>query len=248
MRSITSPEWTQFLVDVSDAKAALGNPDVVWYRGHANADFYLLASLLRYSNGLSKERYLFNTFKKFSDRINTRRQSDWETLFDMQHHHIPTRLLDWSETFGVALFFAATYNQSHHLGKDAAVYLLDPVKLNRISGVDRVLSIPQDEGRLSYTGIYWDHTPFSPAAPIAIEPIFVNDRMRAQRGVFTIHHDKKDPLEAAFPTAVKKVTLPSSVIPAALEFLELSNLTMFSIYPDFAGLANHLQNTSGLLV
>ena len=110
---------------VQEAKADLGNPELLWYRGHPNVDFYLLASLLRFENGLDKEQYLFNNFRKFSDRILKRRESEWETLFEMQHYGIPTRLLDWSETLGIALFFAATYNRSHHPKQDAAIYLLD---------------------------------------------------------------------------------------------------------------------------
>jgi FRG domain len=246
MTGITSPDWTNFLESIKAARAALGNPDTVWYRGHPNAKYYLLANLLRYKNGIAKEQHLFNSFRKFSDRILDRRKSEWETLFEMQHYGVPTRLLDWSETFGVALFFAATYNQSHHAGQDAAVYLLDPVALNRISGKDRILRIPNDEGDFNYTKIYWQHSPFKATAPIAVEPIYINDRMLAQRGMFTIHHDNIDPIEDTFPAAIKKVILPASVVSAAVEFLELSNLHAYSIFPDVTGLAEHLKNTSQL--
>jgi len=246
MEDITSPSWISFLQAVKEAKEALGNPEVLWYRGHANSDYYLLPSLLRSKNGLARERYLFTSFRKLSDRILKRRESEWETLFDMQHYGVSTRLLDWSETFGIALFFAATYNKASHSGTDAAIYLLDPIELNEISGVHSIFRIPEDEHRFSYTKIYWEHTPFSPSAPIAIEPIFINDRMLAQRGMFTVHNDKRDPIEKLYPSAVKKVILPSSTVPAALEFLELSNLNIFSVFPDLAGLADYLMRTSGL--
>lgn len=246
MSSITSSAWTQFLEEIKSARAELKNPDTVWYRGHPNAKHYLLASLLRYKNGIDKERQLFTSFRKFSERILARRDGEWETLFEMQHYGIPTRLLDWSETFGVALFFAATYNQSHYMGQDAAIYLLDPIALNKISRKSKILQIPQDESGFGYTDIYWEHNPFKAPAPIAVEPRFLNDRMLAQRGMFTIHHDKIDPLENTFPNEIKKVILPASVMPAALEFLELSNLHAYSIFPDVAGLAEHLRNNSGL--
>src|SRR5262245_26762387 len=103
MSGITSTEWSDFLSAIKQAKADLGNPETLWYRGHPNADFYLLASLLRFNNGLLKEQQLFTDFRKFSDRILKRRASEWETLFEMQHYGVPTRLLDWSETFGIAL-------------------------------------------------------------------------------------------------------------------------------------------------
>ena len=71
--------------------------------------------------------------------------------------------------------------------------------------------------------------------------------MLAQRGMFTVHHDKIDPIEDTFPNAIKKVILPNAVIPAALEFLELSNLNIFSVFPDLAGLSGYLTSTSGLV-
>jgi hypothetical protein len=243
---ITSPEWTSFLEEIKDARASLENPDTVWYRGHPNAKYYLLANLLRYENGIEKEQHLFNSFRKFSDRILERRKSEWETLFEMQHYGVPTRLLDWSETFGIALFFAATYNLSSHSGNDAAIYLLDPVALNKISGKSGILRIPHDEEGFGYTKIYWDHSPFKATAPISVEPVFLNDRMLAQRGMFTIHHDEIEPIEDEFPKAIKKVILPSNVMPAAMEFLELSNLHAYSVFPDVAGIAEYLRNTSGL--
>jgi hypothetical protein len=246
MDGITSSGWTDFLLAIKKATADLGNPEVLWYRGHANAEFYLLASLLRYENGIEKEKHLFTNFKKFSDRILKRRDSEWETLFEMQHYGIPTRLLDWTETFGVALFFATNYNLSRHRGKDAAIYVLDPLNLNKLSGIGEILRIPQDESKFGYTKIYWEHTPFAASGPIAIEPIFINDRMLAQRGMFTVHHDRIEPIEDKFPTAIKKVVLPSSAMVAAAEFLELSNLNIFSIYPDFAGISEYLSSTSGL--
>lgn len=243
---ITSPAWIDFLEAIKTARASLGSPDIVWYRGHPNAKHYLLASLLRYKNGLDKEKQLFASFRKFSERILARRNGEWETLFEMQHYGIPTRLLDWSETFGVALFFAATYNQSHHKGQDAAIYLLDPIALNMLSRKGKILQIPQDETGFGYTSIYWEHEPMKATAPIAVEPRFLNDRMLAQRGMFTIHHDNIEPLEVTFSKEIKKVVLPAAVMPAALEFLELSNLHPYSIFPDVAGLAEHLKNNSGL--
>lgn len=246
MNEMASPLWIQFLESMRQAKADLGDPDVLWYRGQPNARFPLLATLLRYENGLAKERSLFTNFKKFSDRILKRRNSDWETLFEMQHYGVPTRLLDWSEAFGVALFFAATDNQRYHPNEDAAMYLLDPMALNRIGGRNRIVRVPEDEDKFSYTGIYLDPKLTTAIAPVAIEPIFFNERILAQRGMFTVHHDKIDPIENSFPGATKKVILPKAAIPAALEFLVLSNLNIFSVFPDLGGLSRYLKSTAGL--
>lgn len=246
MHGVTSPEWSIFLGTVKAANDALGDPDIIWYRGHPDVDHYLLASLLRYKNGLQKEQYLFESFQKFSDRIFKRRTSEWETLFEMQHYGVPTRLLDWTESFGVALFFAAYYNKRRNSVKDAAIYLLSPKRLNKYSGINRVYRMPEDEGSFSYKGIYWNKTPFAANAPIAIEPIFINDRMLAQRGMFTVHHDDIEPLENEFPDAVQKVVIPNHIIDAAIDFLDLTNINEYSVFPDLAGIAGYLTSESDL--
>ncbi len=242
-----SKSWNDFLINVQIAKKELGNPEIIWYRGHWNYSHYLLPSLLRYSNGIDKEQRLFHTFRRFADKVFKSRESDWETLFDMQHYHIPTRLLDWTESFGIAMYFAAYYNNLKKSKEDAAIYLLDPLKLNKVSGKSEVLKIPRQENEFSYSGIYWDYKPFKANAPIAIEPVFKNDRIVAQRGTFTVHDDDIAPIEDKFPQAIKKVRLENDAIKAAIEFLDLANLNEYSVFPDLAGIAGHLNNNSGLI-
>lgn len=220
---------------------------MIWYRGQSNFNHNLIPSLLRYSNGIEKEKYLFNSFKKFSDRILPKRESEWETLFNMQHNGIPTRLLDWSETFGIALFFAAYYNSMSSENIDAAVYLINPLKLNNILKIDKIYRIPDEEAEFSYTGIYLDHKPFAASSPVAIEPIFINGRMLAQRGMFTVYNDIKEPIEVLYPTIVKKIRLPKDIIPLALDFLDLANINAYTVYPDLPGIADFLRRSSKLV-
>jgi len=242
-----SLHWNNFLINVQKAKRELGNPEIIWYRGHSNFKYYLLPSLLRFENGIDKEQKLFHTFRRFSDRVFKYRESDWETLFDMQHYGIPTRLLDWTESFGIAMYFAIYYNNLAKSTEDAAIYLLDPLKLNEVSGKTDILKLPRQENEFSYTGIYWNNNPFKATAPIAIEPIFKNDHIIAQRGTFTVHDNDIKPSEDKFPLAIKKVKLEKEAIKAGVEFLELANLNEYSVFPDLAGIAQHLNNTSGLI-
>ena len=54
----------------------------------------------------------------------------WLTL--MQHYGLPTRLLDWSESPLVALYFALSSDEDAKA--DAAVWVLNPMKLNKKVG------------------------------------------------------------------------------------------------------------------
>ena len=243
MESLSSVEWIDFLNAIGLAKKQLGNSDTIWYRGQNNVNYPLLPTLLRYKNGIEKEKLLFERFCKFSERISQRRECEWETLFEMQHYGIPTRLLDWSETFCIALFFAV-YS---HTEQDAAIYLLNPKKLNEQNYDGKILKLPKVDN-FKYSALYIDRDLPRPTSPVAVEPIFSNSRMFAQRGMFTIHHDKTDPIEKKFPKAVKKVVLSNKLFPTIKEFLELSNINELTVFPDFAGMAGYLKHSTGLIM
>jgi len=156
-------EWHDFVSQVQEAEDLLGNPELIWYRGVVDESHRLLPSLLRRENGAAKERDLFVKYRTLAMTLQENRDSDWQTLFDMQHHGIPTRLLDWTEVLGIAVFFATLGNPETH----AAVYVLDPVGLNARS---LKVGIPQvDDKVFAYRSIYWHHDPVTSVWPIAIE-------------------------------------------------------------------------------
>jgi FRG domain len=160
----------------------------------------------------------------------------------MQHYGLPTRLLDWSETLGIATFFAVNYANGQ---SNTALYVLDPVALNEYSGVKEVPFIPENID-FDYKKIYWHKKPFAPIYPIAIQPIFQNDRILAQTGMFTVHGDDATPIEELCPKAVKKVVLTERAISEAKDFLEISNINARSVFPDMMGVAAHVRKIAGL--
>ena len=245
MAPLVAQTWNELLQHVKKIRGELASPDRLWFRGQGNADYALLPSLLRFGNGLDKEKFLFEKFRQFSLKVFPRRTDDWETLFDMQHYGIPTRLLDWTETLGIAVFFAATYNHRFYRGKDAAIFLLDPISLNAYSRIKKVPQIPDDKD-FNYRDIYWEKKPFAPSAPIAVEPIFLNDRILAQKGKFTIHGDDTNPIEVSCEKAAKRIVLTGTSIQEALEFLEIANINEYSVFPDMSGIADYVRRSASL--
>jgi len=230
--------WQEFLENIREAREDLGNPPVIWYRGHSHSGWSLVPGLYRDSTWADRERRAFEAFDRTATRLFDKRQSDWEVLFDMQHYGIPTRLLDWSEALGVAVAFVM--HTPLPTPTDAAVYVLNPIALNALSGLAEIKTLPSDQA-FEYKQIYWYKQPFAPQRPIAIYPPLQSARLFAQRGVFTIHGDRKLGLEEQSPHVVRKVILPVGARPAAMQFLQDANLDEYAIYPDIVGMARLLR-------
>lgn len=79
---------------------------IIFYRGHSNANYSLRPSIMRTNSLQENERQIYNEllincpdeFEKCSSHL--------DKLVKMQHYGLPTRLLDITRNFLVALFFA----------------------------------------------------------------------------------------------------------------------------------------------
>jgi hypothetical protein len=169
----------------------------------------------------------------------------WGILFAMQHHRVPTRLLDWTESFACALFFAQFERNE---GEDAAVFVLNADELNRVStGREGLIPIIEDPAAKTNvpiaewlpTYLWPDGHP--PLKTVAIVPHRTNPRMAAQRATFTICGDSFSPLEKEYSSCIAKINLPSSLYDDVEAFLELLGVGPSTYFPDLEGLAMHFR-------
>jgi FRG domain len=207
--------------------------ELIWYRGQSVSTRPLIPSLARQARGIEAEFTLCKRFMQNAVPFRTLRPKDeWEWLFLMQHHGVPTRLLDWTESPLVGLYFAVDSN----LDQDGALWCLLPTRLNEQANItyDFSAEIPC----FGYDSILDNYLPTRIAgergtrlSPVAALALRENPRMYAQLGTFTITHREQTALEAVGATDhVWKIVIPSASkqsIKQQLSYLRITKLTLF---------------------
>jgi hypothetical protein len=212
-------------VDLIQSEFAYGH----LYRGVGDeANHRLIPSLGRClekfeSEGKNKDDLLkeeANAFRVFClegrSSIDHEPASEWEWLAIAQHHGLPTRLMDWTFSSSVALFFSL-WSQ---IEADAAVYVMDRAV--------KCMSVNQTK----------KESPFSYSNFASYLPAHVSPRIRAQSGVFTLHPDPTLPPPEKLLLA--KIIIPQEVRRSTLHGLNLSGFNRKVLFPDTDGLAQWL--------
>jgi hypothetical protein len=156
----------------------------LWFRGLSNSSWKLETSIARVEDvDFSKEEKLRDEFEKriaFLPSVSLPIQKE-ELTFLMQHHGLPTRLLDWTTNPLVALFFALWNDKE--IKEDGCIYVLDPSQLNRCFKQKYPVKL-SNEHLIKHES----------DTVIAVMAPHTNTRMSSQNGEFTVHYSYK-PLE-----------------------------------------------------
>jgi hypothetical protein len=162
-----------------------------WFRGHADEEWKLIPSIFRYNRLISYERDINRDFKLLTERLMNENypKDDFEWLYIMQHYGMPTRLLDWSESSLVGLFFAV---EDYNYDTDACVWVLSPRVYNYLI-LAETNTVPTSKSPYLFDYMLQPDNGPNPtrqvkaAYPLALRPVKNSARILAQKGVFTIH-------------------------------------------------------------
>lgn len=215
-----------------------GNPKkIVWFRGQASDRWKLLPSIMRAPNNVDDEMVLFKRFKQhsfpFLDRIPS---EEWEWLFLMQHYGVSTRLLDFSESPLVGLYFAL--QRSHKAAdrkRDAILWCIFPNVLNSLAGLTltTAFDIPcfgDDKELDKYLPSQVIGISSAKNNPLAIIAPRQFKRLYAQQGVFILFHRNITAIEDLGDTHAVKLVVPHDAkddMARELDYLMVNELALF---------------------
>lgn len=250
-----------------------------WYRGHADKEWELIPKVQRNFVGseedlLRRERYYTNDFQARasvfkSPALPIDEYASWLTL--MQHYGLPTRLLDWSRSPLVALYFAVSDESQYE--KDGCIWMLTPGKLNESQKLEK----PSKFDGKEYDNVYIYNTQHKTIAmmiysafrrwkfssvPDAITPedrkfahrfenlkdkiaacypTEADSRVYNQFSAFTVHNSMKKLADICDDHTLLKITIPHEYKGKLKHELSVCGITQSYIFPDLEHLANEIK-------
>lgn len=244
-----------------------------WFRGHSNNDWELVPKIQRNFGGTDEElfrieRYYTNDFQAKASVLKLPKPrideyANWLTL--MQHYGLKTRLLDWSRSPLIALYFAVSDKNEYQ--KDACIWLLSPGGLNKSEELESPTYI--DGKKYENSFIYnMSHktvramifTAFRRWEPncktitpddkkfdfqfrrlqnkiVACYPTEADNRVYNQFSTFTVHNSTRKLEEFCDKLTLARIIIPCEIKEQLLNELAICGITQSYIFPDFEHLA-----------
>ena len=221
-----------------------------WFRGHPDQSWTLLPKVRR-GYTPQTERYLTNLFYQGAKLRHATLPNDddyagWLGL--MQHYGLPTRLLDWSYSALVAVYFATKYERDMSLwnsDREAAIWLLQPETLNEAQGYGSIFPSLNARSLSDLVQEAFRDIPttsnLKTSDVIAAVPVNRDLRMVMQHGAFTIHASDV-PLEtrANRHAWLRKILIPRENVAGIALSLDVLGVRLSDVFPDVDHLAIEL--------
>lgn len=222
---------SEFL-SVFDSLYSLGG-NTFWFRGHSDYTYKLIPSALR-SKTVEKRNQALKSIAEFRRLIEFKlpkppppnERFQWAQI--AQHYGLPTRLLDWTRSPTISLYFACQKFDEHGI-----VYALDPVKLN-LNNLKTASGIVDEAENPNLVDKYFDldgQRSNRGRKTIAISPAWNSERIIMQQGAFTLH-GKRFELDSSEAPSLVGLPILREHKDKLLFQLERIGISEMSIFPE----------------
>jgi hypothetical protein len=197
------------------------------------------------------EEHLLRNFLRYGRPFLRYDQNDpWELMVVAEHHGLPTRLLDWTESPLIAAHFATLPGEGR---EDRVVWKLDWRKLHARFGLREVVFLLEDlNAELARRGFrsvweFLDREPEDRQDFVCLfEPPAVTDRLSVQSGAFTVCSSKIKTVDQLLEESGETEALEQFVIPADAaerirDQLDLCTVDERRLFPGLDGIAAGLK-------
>lgn len=251
--------WEELVTEYDGSP--LSRPDWL-FRGIRDAAFPLDSTLERTLLGRFElslrfadfwEAALLRDFQRYTydlegDRPGEDQVDEWWAL--MRHHGAPTRLLDWTYSFWIAVFFAL---EGAEVGDTAAVWAIDPRALRKgtrhLTPKTKQAFRGDTKDAVTLRDLLLDQDELFVRS---LNPLKFNRRQALQQGLFlapgcvtkSFIENLEPMLEQTGPDTGRKIEIHCSqeMLREGLHSLYRMNLTRATLFPGLDGFANSLRS------
>jgi FRG domain len=209
----------------------------LWYRGQGDASWGLEPGEYRQGIDINPDQIRSEFHLRALPLLKHLPNTDWEWYFLMQHYGLPTRLLDWTTGSLLGLYFAV---RSQVGMSDAAVWVLDPWRLNRETIGKAELLFASDRSASAYLPELYAGGRL-PGPPVAIVPPHSSERITVQRGAFTVHGSSREGIEQQFSSRLVKIIIPKLSAITIKRTLRMAGIGEFTVFPELVGLCDEIK-------
>lgn len=202
------------------------------YRGVRDSKNHKLIPTIGRTHNYNKydEMELFHQFKRRSHTtVISKPTNDWEWLAIAQHHGLPTRLLDWTISPLVALYFATQPTIINNKLEECCTN----------GGAVYVLHF------CNYINTDIDKDPFSYEKAGVFQPPHIATRITGQGGIFTIQPDPDKDLkfdkDIRMPDEIQKITFSKGAATKIQKQLFKIGVRHDMLFPDLDGYAQGIK-------